>query len=339
MADWHKRLSPYLRMLHHLASLLWHKLLLALVGGWYLVREQVWDRHRRLPSLPDQEGRLVVVTGGGRGIGEKAVRKLVGLGCRVVVGVRSPDSVRQVFEDCGSSVQVLPLDLLSMASVRAFATQVLELGPVHVLINNAGIMFGGRKETEEGHEYQLCTNYLGHFLLSHLLLPALSTAGRQDRAARIVNVSSCAHLLGSWMDFSDLQSKRSYIPEQAYGNSKAAQLMFAAQLDRLLVARGEHVKVSSLHPGVIYTDLYSNVPGIKFISALCKLVMKSPAQGGDTLVAAALDPALETLQGAQYLVNSQPASQSAFTRDRGNQARLWEATTGLLDIPHDQFGL
>jgi len=327
-------------MIRYLGSWLWYKLSLNLMGAWYLIREQVWDRHRHLPPLVEQGGKLVVVTGGGRGIGEKAVRKLVALGCRVIVGVRNPDAVRKVFEDCGDAVQALPLDLLSMESVQSFAKQVLQLGkPVDVLINNAGIMFGPRKETSEGFEHQLCTNYLGHFLLSHLLLPLLVKAGEGGKPARLVNVSSCAHLLGSWLDVSDLQLRRSYVPEQAYGNSKAAQIMFGEHLAREIEARGANVKIISLHPGVIYTDLYSNVPGIKFVSAIARLIMKTPDQGGDTLVAAALDPALEDTKGALYLINSRPAVSSALTRDQGAQAALWEATCRLLDIVPDQFGV
>lgn len=327
-------------MIRYLGSWLWYKISLNLVGAWYLIREQVWDRHQQLPPLVDQGGKLVVMTGGGRGIGEKAVRKLVALKCKVIVGVRNPEAVQKVFEDCGDVVKALPLDLLSMESVRGFAKQVLQLGkPVDVLINNAGIMFGPRKETQEGFESQLCTNYLGHFLLTHLLLPVLLTAGENGKPSRVVNVSSCAHLLGSWMDVSDLQLRRSYVPEQAYGNSKAAQIMFGEHLAREVDSRGGNVKIISLHPGVIYTDLYSNVPGIKFVSAIARLIMKTPEQGGDTLVAAALNPALEEAKGAPYLINSRPAVSSALTRNQGAQAALWEASCRLLDIAPDQFGV
>jgi len=325
-------------MVGHVLSWLWYKLLINMVGAWYLVREQVWDRHRPLPPLPDQAGRTVVMTGGGRGIGEQAVRKLVSSGCHVIVGVRSPDTVRGVFQGL-QGVQVLKLDLLDMESVRDFARQVLQLGvPLHVLICNAGIMFGPRRETEEGFEYQLCTNYLGHCLLAHLLLPTMARVEGEVQA-RIVSVSSCAHHLGSWLDVSDLQLRRGYVPEQAYGNSKVAQLLWAAHLSRVLEERGAGVKVLSLHPGVIYTDLYSSIPGITWIAGLCRAVMKTPGQGGDTLVQAALDPALEASTSPLYLVNSRPASSSSLTRDTRLQGALWEATCRLLDIPPDQFGL
>jgi len=331
-------------MVGYILKWIWYKLLINMVGAWYLVREQVWDRHRRLPSLPRQEGRLVVVTGGGRGIGEQAVRRMVSLGARVIIGVRSPETVKTKFSDCGGEreggVTVLELDLCNMDSVRKFAGQVLELNqPINVLINNAGIMFGSRRETQEGFEYQLCTNYLGHFLLTHLLLPLLVTGGSAEQHARIVNVSSCAHLLGSWLDLTDFQLKKMYFPEQAYGNSKACQILFTGSLTRLLQERRNPVRVYSLHPGVVYSGLYSNIPGFKCIGLLAQLVMKSVKQGSDTLVQAALDPSLESQEGGLYLVNSRPTDSSAFTRDHNNQNLVWKETCTLLGLDTHNYGI
>jgi len=329
-------------MLGYVLNWIWYKLLINMVGAWYLVREQVWDRHRRLPSLPRQEGRLVVVTGGGRGIGEQAVRRMVSLGARVIIGVRSPETVKTKFSDCvgEGGVTVLELDLCNMDSVRKFAGQVLEINkPIHVLINNAGIMFGSRRETQEGFEYQLCTNYLGHFLLTHLLLPLLVSGGSAEQHARIVNVSSCAHLLGSWLDITDMQLKKMYFPEQAYGNSKACQILFTGSLTRLLKERSSPVKVYSLHPGVVYSGLYSNIPGFNWIGLLAQLVMKSVKQGSDTLVQAALDPSLESQEGGLYLVNSRPTDSSAFTRDQLNQLVVFGDTCTILGIDKNNYGL
>jgi len=337
MVDWSKTTSSMIDQIKRCLLWLFYKLLIYLVGAWFLVREQVWDRHRPLPSLPRQEGKLVVLTGGGRGIGQQAVNKMVALGANVIIGVRNPESVAPLF---GPEVTVLKLDLLCIKSVRGFAEKVLDLGkPVHVLINNAGIMFGPRRETEEGFEHQLCTNYLGHFLLSHLLLPSLVRAGSEAAPARIVNVSSCAHILGSWLDFTDLQLRRYYSAEQAYGNSKAAQILFTGYLTRVLSSRGAHVRVDAVHPGIIYSGLYDNVVGWQLVSGLASLCMKSVAQGGESLVQAAVDPRQDLLEPGQYLVNSRPSTSSAFTRDPTNQERLWDITSAIFDISKDKFGL
>ena len=106
------------------------------------------------------------------------------------------------------SFEALELDLMSMDSVKSFAKQILDKNlKIDVLINNAGIMFGSRKETQDGFESQLATNYLGHFLLTHLLLPKLKEAGKSGESARIINVSSAAHHGGCWLDWNDFQSK------------------------------------------------------------------------------------------------------------------------------------
>ena len=117
-------------------------------------------------------------------------------------------------------------------------------------------MFGPRKVTVDGYESQLATNYLGHFLLTSLLLPHLANTGD----ARVVNVSSAASYLGSWLDWSDWTSlARYYNPEQAYGNSKAAQILFTRQLTKLLQQRRSNVRCYSIHPGIVFTDLYTHV--------------------------------------------------------------------------------
>eukprot|EP00092_Neocalanus_flemingeri_P010039 GFUD01010820.1.p1 GENE.GFUD01010820.1~~GFUD01010820.1.p1 ORF type:complete len:337 (+),score=131.72 GFUD01010820.1:69-1079(+) len=332
----------FLKMIEWFLVNLWFKICLNIIGAIYVVKEQILSRPRCLPSYSSQTGKTIVITGGGRGIGEQAVKKLVRLGARVIMGCRSPELVKKKFDEIFNedsvvgSVEVYHLDLMSLASVRSFAQTVISLDcPVHVLINNAGIMFGDRKETEDGFESQLATNYLGHFLLSHLLLPLLERTGQADTPARIVNVSSVAHYCGSWMDFSDLHLRKLYSPEQAYGNSKAAQIMFTSHLSTMLQSSQAPVQVVSLHPGVVYTDLYTNVTWVKIFSLIAKLLMKTAKQGGDTLVHAALDPDLVGSRQV-YLENCRQGRNSSFTSRVENQAKLWGLTCSLLGI--QQFG-
>jgi len=201
------------------------------------------------------------------------VKKFLRLGVRVIIGCRSPEKVQAKFEEeisaqkLAGTVESFQLDLSSLTSVRTFAQSVISLNtPIHVLANNAGIMFGGRKLTEDGFESQLSTNYLGHFLLTHLLLPHLASS-----QGRVVNVSSCASYMGSWLDYTDWSTlTKFYSPEQAYGNSKAAQILFTRQLTSVLEQENSSVMCSSLHPGIVYTGLYVNVWWMKPFSLVAR---------------------------------------------------------------------
>ena len=184
---------------------------LQLIGLWYAIKETFIDWHRNLPGdLPSQDGKTLVITGGNRGIGYEAVKVLLSLGFHVILGVRKPSELSEKLEKLKTTgtYEVLELDLTSFASVKDFANNILAKDiPVHVLLNNAGIMFGPRRETQEGHEMQMQTNHLSHFLLTSMLLPKLKEAGHAHNYARVVNVSSAAHLGSTWVDWTDFQSK------------------------------------------------------------------------------------------------------------------------------------
>lgn len=324
-------------MLVDLLKVVFFKLYLNFVGAISLLKEQILDRHR-LPNIPgDYSGRTIVITGGSKGIGLEAVKKLLKLKCNVIIGCRGVDHAKnQLAGQHEGQLTVLFLDLMKLESVRAFADQVKAMKvSLHALVNNAGIMFGDRKETEDGYESQFATNYLGHFLLSHLLLKDLKTGRSADVPARIVNVSSIAHYLGSFMDFEDLNLTKFYSPELSYGNSKAAQVMFSQFLDARL--SGEGVRVIALHPGIVYTNLYTSVWWVQIFTALAKLVMKTASQGGDTIVHAVLAPELDQVEmTGLYLENSRPAGTSSFTRSLNYQTTLWNKTCQILNI--DTFG-
>ena len=300
-----------------------------------LVKEQIIDRHRA-PVIPeDQYGRTILITGGSRGIGLEAVKKYLNLQCSVIIGCRNVEQVKDALSSYNSSmVRILPLDLMKLHSVREFAEYVLDLNiPIHALVNNAGIMFGPRRETEDGFESQLATNYLGHFLLSHLLLHSLEQGGTAEKPARIVNVSSCAHYCGSWMDFEDINLNKFYSPEQSYGNSKVAQILFSQYLDSRLASRNQKVRVISLHPGVVYTDLYSHVGWVQIFTIVARCIMKTASQGGDTLVYAALATELDNAKTVGlYLENSRLTETSSFAASLENQAKLWEKSCKMLKI-------
>jgi NAD(P)-dependent dehydrogenase (short-subunit alcohol dehydrogenase family) len=311
------------------------KLYLNLIGGVLVIKEQILDRHR-VPVIPeDQYGRTIVITGGSRGIGLEAVKKYLDLQCSIIIGCRNVEQAKDALSSYNSSmVRILPLDLMKMSSVREFARSVQDLNiPIHALVNNAGIMFGARRETEDGFESQLATNYIGHFLLTHLLLPSLEQGGTAEKPSRVVNVSSCAHFCGSWMDLDDLHLTKFYNPEKSYGNSKAAQIMFSQYLDSMLISRKSNVRVISLHPGVVYTDLYTHVGWVQIFTLVARCMMKTASQGGDTLVYAALATELDSAKTTGlYLENSRLTGTSSFSASKDNQAKLWEKTCQILNI-------
>src|SRR5581483_10512576 len=192
-------------------------------------------------QIPDQRGRLAVVTGANSGIGFAAARELARAGAKVILAVRDPEKGERAAAQIEGDVSVSQLDLASLASVREFASGVEE---PDLLINNAGVMAAPRRLTEDGFESHLATNHLGHFALTGLLLPKLLAAP----APRVVTVSSDMHR-GGTIDFGDLQGERKYNRWSAYSNSKLANLLFCFELDRRARAAGSKLGSTAAHPG------------------------------------------------------------------------------------------
>jgi len=161
----------------------------------------------------NREGGYAVITGGNRGIGWYTVKGLVNSGMKVIVGCRDGASKNLLFDNIeaaglpSTSIEWINLDMSSMDSVRSFGQTILDKNvPISLLINNAGIMFTEYKVTKEGFESQFAVNYLGHFLLTHLLMPQLKAAGKENVAARVISLSSTAHAF-RYFNFDDLQGK------------------------------------------------------------------------------------------------------------------------------------
>lgn len=202
-------------------------------------------------DLPDQTGRVFVVTGANSGLGEVSARELAARGARVVLACRNTEKGEAAAARMSGDVTVAQLDLADLASVRTFAASC---GDIDVLINNAGVMAVPESRTADGFEMQIGTNFLGHFALTGLLLPRISD--------RVVTLSSDLHKIGRII-LDDLNwERRRYRAWAAYGQSKLADLMFSFELARRLKAASSPVLAAAAHPGYAATGLQGKTESV-----------------------------------------------------------------------------
>jgi NAD(P)-dependent dehydrogenase (short-subunit alcohol dehydrogenase family) len=201
--------------------------------------------------IPDQHGRIAVVTGANSGLGLVTAAELARHGAHVVLAVRNTAAGEEAARRISGGVEARELDLASLASVRSFAAKLAADHPaIDLLVNNAGVVLLGRRRTSaDGFELHLGTNMLGHFALTGLLLGNLAAA----REARVVSLSSITHK-NAHLDFDDLMFERDYRAAPAYGRSKLATTVFGIELDRLRAA-GSPIVSALAHPGLTRTNL------------------------------------------------------------------------------------
>ena len=219
--------------------------------------------HWKAEEIPSQAGRRFLITGANSGIGFHAALKLARKGAEVILACRDrrkgEAAMSRLREEApGAQAELAILDLASLDSIRAFATEELARNrPLHVLINNAGVMAVPRRtETVDGFEMQFGTNVLGHFALTGLLLPALErTASNSQEPPRIVTIASLAHKR-THLDLDDLQSFKTYSPLRTYQQSKLANLMLAFELSRRLGASSSKILSVAAHPGIASTAIF-----------------------------------------------------------------------------------
>ena len=293
-------------------------------------------------DVPDQRGRVAVITGANSGIGFEAAAMLAAKGARVVLAVRDLAKGEQAAARINdrhpdADIALQELDLASLGSVRAAAQDLKAAYPqISLLINNAGVSATPKTLTKDGFELQFGTNHLGHFALTGLLLDHLLPA--ED--SRVVTVSSLGHRVRSTIDFGNLQSERRYDPFAAYGRSKLANLLFTYELQRRLTANHEATIAVAAHPGSSRTDLLRKSPGWLRISSavLGPLLFQSPRMGALPTLRAATDP---TVRGGQYYGPGGFAEQrgypkcvqsSAQSHDEELQRRLWMVSEELTGV-------
>jgi retinol dehydrogenase-12 len=268
-------------------------------------------------------GRTVLVTGATSGIGRETARALARLGACVVLGVRDAGRGREVAAGilrAGGRAEVLEIDLASFASVRAAAAAFLASHEsLDVLVNNAGLAARRRRITADGQELTWQTNFLGPFLLTRLLVPALEKAA----APRIVHVSSGAHFSGR-IAWEDPGLSGGYRILKAYAQSKLAQVLFTRELAR----RHPRIAAYAVHPGAIATNIWRAAP--RPIEWLLKLVLPRAEKGARPVVRLAVDPAVAGASGA-YFDRFRQARPAPAARSDVDAARLWELAESTTD--------
>lgn len=291
-------------------------------------------------DMPNQDGRLAIITGANSGLGYAASLALAKRGCALVLACRSQDKAEQARRKLiqqlpDADVRIELLDVASLHSVHAFAERMRQAGlQPDLLINNAGVMAIPQARSVDGFELQLATNHLGHFALTGLLLPSLAPGGR------VVAVSSIAAQRAA-IDFSDLMGQTRYRPWKAYGQSKLANLMFVLELQRRLTQSGSSVTAVAAHPGTSSTNLYASAGASlakRIIAPLLAPVFQSADQGVLPILYAATSAQAEP--GGYYGPDGfhelkgwpAPASRPAGARNESDWKHLWEVSESLTGV-------
>lgn len=292
-------------------------------------------------DVPDQSGRVAVITGSNTGIGYEAAAVLAGKGAHVVLAVRNLDKGNAAAERIRAAtphaeVSIQQLDLTSLDNIRAAADALRTAYPrIDVLINNAGVMTTPKATTADGFELQFGTNHLGHFALTGQLLENMLAVD----GSRVVTISSNGHRFGS-INFDDLQSQRRYNRLSAYGQAKLANLLFTYELNRRLAAAGAPTIAVAAHPGSSNTELTRNLPGFirKPLEVGWRLVAQDADMGALPTLRAATDPAV---LGAQYYGPDGFGEQGGHPKlvqsnrkshDAAVQQRLWTVSEELTGV-------
>ncbi|MCV7421149.1 SDR family NAD(P)-dependent oxidoreductase [Mycobacterium yunnanensis] len=292
--------------------------------------------HWTTADIPDQSGRIAVVTGANTGLGFETATALAAHGAQVVLAVRNVEKGKQAAARIGGDVSVVELDLTSLAGIRAAAEELRSrFDHLDLLINNAGVMTTPKSTTADGFELQFGTNHLGHFAFAGLLVDHLADVP----GARVVTVSSNGHKLLADIHFDDLQWERGYSRLRAYSQSKLANLLFTYELQRRL-ADGHAAIAVAAHPGSSNTELSRHLPEVVLSAtrALTPLLAQSAAMGALPTLRAATDPGV---LGGQYFgpggfgeMRGYPkvVPSSDKSHDLALQRRLWTVSEELTGV-------
>jgi NAD(P)-dependent dehydrogenase (short-subunit alcohol dehydrogenase family) len=291
-------------------------------------------------DIPDQTGRVAVITGANTGLGYETALALAEHGARVVLAVRNLDkgkdaTTRITAKSADADVALQELDLTSLDSVRAAADQLRsDYDRIDMLINNAGVMWTPKATTKDGFELQFGTNHLGHFALTGLLLDRLLPVA----GSRVITVSSIGHRIRADIHFDDLQWERRYSRVGAYGQAKLANLLFTYELQRRLAPQGTTIAVAA-HPGGSRTELTRNLPRVLTgVSSVIEPLFQGADMGALPTLRAATDPGV---LGGQYYGPDGFGEQRGYPKvvpssdkshDVDVQRRLWAVSEDLTGV-------
>jgi retinol dehydrogenase 14 len=273
------------------------------------------------------KGKVCLVTGATAGIGKATAMALAGMGAIVAIvgrnAAKTEAVAREIITRTGNeAVTWFVADLSRQDEVRRLAAEFRNrYDQLHVLVNNAGGMFGTRQVTADGLELTFALNHLAYFLLTDLLLGMLKASA----PARIVNLSSGAHLAGR-IHFGDLQLAQKYKPGTAYAQSKLANVLFTYELARRLEGTG--VTANCLHPGAVATNFGQNWGLNNFVYSTFGRFMLTPEQGADTAIYLASSPEVDGVTG-RYFAKRKPKRSKASSYDTAIAARLWQVSEQL----------
>lgn len=299
-------------------------------------------------AMAPQTGKRVLITGANSGIGFQAARELARHGAHVLMGVRDigkgETARKKIVADVPQAeVELVPLDMASLASIRAFAGEFTASGArLDVLVNNAGVMaLPKREQTPDGFERQFGTNHLGHFALTGLLMPSLLGAP----APRVVTVASLAHRNGR-MEWDNLQGEKSYSPWGAYNMSKLANILFARELDRRARETGSKLVSVAVHPGISVTNIAG--PGSDFKSRFMRMfgrfLFQNDEKGALPTLYAATAP---EVQRGQYIGPDGRGEMGGYPKvvqprpqalDEQAGRRLWTVSEELTGVVYPALG-
>ncbi len=293
-------------------------------------------------EVHDQSGRTFLVTGANAGLGLETSRVLAAKGARILLGCRSQERAETAIEDIRSEVpdadlKFIPLDQASLASFREAAKLVNKEKRLDVLVNNAGVMSPPYSLTEDGFELQFGVNHLGTFALTGLLLPKLA----KTEKSRVVITSILAHK-GGRIHFRDINAEKRYNAWERYAQSKLANILHAAELDRRLRADKSGVIATCCHPGIASTELARHMPApVQLFMPLIGLFLNSAEQGAWATLAAAAGKG--AVGGGYYGPKGLgewsgkvgEASRTRQARDEDLARRLWELSVEMTGIDPD----
>ena len=296
-------------------------------------------------DVPDQSGRVVIVTGSNTGIGYGAAAVLAAKGAHTVLAVRNLDKGSEAVErikaaNPNATVTLQQLDLTSLDNIRTAADELRAKFPrIDLLINNAGVMYTAKSSTKDGFELQFGTNHLGHFALTGQLLDHILPV----EGSRVVTVSSVGHRIRAKIHFDDLNLDNNYNRVVAYGQSKLANLLFTYELARRLAAKGAPTIAIAAHPGAADTDLLRNMPGgIRQVSQFfwSAVIAQNADMGAQPTLRAAADPGVQNGQYfgpggfAEQKGHPKVVASSAQSHDEDLQRRLWTVSEELTGVTY-----